>query len=115
MQQIIIKKVFSETAWYNHIKWWRHGESSVMFMVFHPRPPVNVVLPNCGMWATIPHSAVSFEKPGKKPFYIVEFNRSSSLAIRSTSDIAKIANANCGMWVLYTTMSFLGVNCFIRH
>src|SRR5512135_2503662 len=31
---------------YNHIKWWRHGESSAMFMVFHPRPPFNVVLPH---------------------------------------------------------------------
>ena len=31
--------------WYNHIKWWRPGELSVIFMVFHPRPPFNAVLP----------------------------------------------------------------------
>jgi hypothetical protein len=31
--------------WYNHIKWWRPGELSVIFMVFHPRPPFNVVVP----------------------------------------------------------------------
>ncbi len=34
-----------DMKWYNHIKWWRPGELSVIFMVFHPRPPFNAVLP----------------------------------------------------------------------
>src|SRR5260221_1753244 len=31
--------------WYNHIKWWSSGELSAIFIVFHPRPPFNAVLP----------------------------------------------------------------------
>jgi hypothetical protein len=45
-----------------------------------------------------PHSAVFFENSGDKSFYIIEIIKSSSLAIRPISDIAKMANANCGMW-----------------
>src|SRR5258708_6452957 len=36
---------------------------------------------------------------GEKPFYTVEVYKSSTLAIRSTRDFAKNANANCGIWV----------------
>lgn len=30
---------------YKHINWWRLGESSVIFMVVHSRPPFNVIVP----------------------------------------------------------------------
>jgi hypothetical protein len=47
-----------------------------------------------------PHSAVFFEHPGEKPFYIVEIWISSTLQIRFPSDFVKNANANCGMWAV---------------
>ena len=37
-----------------HIKWWRHSELSVIFMIFHPRPPFNVVLSLSEIDATSP-------------------------------------------------------------
>ena len=39
-----------------------------------------------------------FENLGDKAFHIVEISKSSSFAICSISHVAKIANANCGMW-----------------
>ena len=39
------KKASNPHIEYSQIKWWRLGELSVIFMVFHPRPPFNVVVP----------------------------------------------------------------------
>jgi hypothetical protein len=40
-----------------------------------------------------------FSNSGGKAIYIVEVYKSSILAIHSTGNFAKNANANCGMWV----------------
>ena len=37
--------IMVEIWWFNHINWWRLGELSVIFMVFHPRSPFDVALP----------------------------------------------------------------------
>src|SRR2546421_8534748 len=44
----------------------------------------------------------SFDNLVEKPFYIAELRISSALQIRSPSDFAKNANANCGMWAKIT-------------
>jgi hypothetical protein len=38
--------------------------------------------------------------PGERAFYVVELFRNSTVAISATGDYAKIADTNCGMWVI---------------
>jgi hypothetical protein len=46
-----------------------------------------------------PHSAVILANFGGKPFHIVEIYKSSTAVICAIGDFAKVADANCGMWV----------------